>query len=320
MTADLDSCGVDGTHAVQFHESDDELVSVVGGFFARVLQAGDAVLAIATPAHRMAFVEVIRAAGIDTGAAVEARRLVLLDASDTLDLFAPAGGMQRARFRDVIGGQIRAAGVSGRPVRAFGEMVSLLWERGEISAAMDLEAAWSDLAQDLPFSLLCSYPRQLFVDPASAAAFHDVCHAHSHVVTGPPMPADVDAVRCFSGSPHSSRLARRFVREKLHEWGREDLVDDAVVITAELVTNAIVHAGSDVAVGMRAKGRRVRLVVTDCSDTPPTVRQESGSSLNGRGLQMVDVLAADWGHRAVDGGKLVWVDLHGSGNGRRSVS
>ncbi|MFF4902838.1 SpoIIE family protein phosphatase [Streptomyces sp. NPDC001068] len=111
------------------------------------------------------------------------------------------------------------------------------------------------------------------------------------------------------------REARAFVRERLCAWGLVDLSDDLALITSELVTNALIHAGSDVDLRLRVTGGRVRLEVRD-SDTDPPVPtayslSEEGSARaeHGRGLYLVDALACTWNTSPSGRGKTVWLEM-----------
>src|SRR3954447_4714378 len=78
-------------HFVQFYESDKFLVEAVGGFIGTALEAGDAGIVIATPAHRIGINRHLAARGVDVSAARAEGRLVVLDAADTLDQFMVDG-------------------------------------------------------------------------------------------------------------------------------------------------------------------------------------------------------------------------------------
>jgi anti-sigma regulatory factor (Ser/Thr protein kinase) len=86
-------------------------------------------------------------------------------------------------------------------------------------------------------------------------------------------------------------------------------VDAAVLVVAELAANAVLHAESDVSIGIARVDGGVRLVVGDTSDVVPASRAAHPLADNGRGLLMVSNIAGAWGHELVDGGKLIWVDL-----------
>jgi len=93
----------------------------------------------------------------------------------------------------------------------------------------------------------------------------------------------------LAAKPTSSHAARNFVGGTLKRWGREDLSEVAILLTSEVVTNAILHAGTDLVVTVRLDGGRARVAVQDDDVTPPR-RREAGSD-GGRGLTLVDALA-----------------------------
>ncbi len=106
--------------------------------------------------------------------------------------------------------------------------------------------------------------------------------------------------------------ARRFVRDTLIGWGADDAVDDAVLLTSELATNAIVHAGTPFEVICRAEESSVQIEVVDGdpSRTLPAPGRGSGPHrISGRGLIMPVMLAAAWGVSYAAGSKTVWFRL-----------
>jgi anti-sigma regulatory factor (Ser/Thr protein kinase) len=118
-------------------------------------------------------------------------------------------------------------------------------------------------------------------------------------------------------------MARQFVRELLTCWGLDYLSDDAELIIAELVGNAvrhglrsgpqIMHAGREVPVLRLCLLRRigeVMLAVTDPSDEAPAPKAPSADGESGRGLQIVGALSYVWGWSPIEGnGKAVWAVL-----------
>jgi hypothetical protein len=86
------------------------------------------------------------------------------------------------RFADVVGAAIdeAAAAHPGKTVRAFGEMVDVLWHRGQEQAALVLEELWNDLGGTKPFSLLCGYCLDLFDADVQGRALPEIFCRHSH--------------------------------------------------------------------------------------------------------------------------------------------
>ena len=68
-------------------------------------------------------------------------------------------------------------------VRAFGEMVAILWKRGHAGATVRLEHLWHEFCQTKAFCLFCAYPRAYFMQSAEES-IAEICLAHSRVVPG----------------------------------------------------------------------------------------------------------------------------------------
>ena len=71
------------------------------------------------------------------------------------------------------------------PVRVFGEMVSLLWDAGLVSAAIEVEALWNEMGRQYPFALLCAYRAGSVTGEEYSDGLAQVCAAHTSVVAGP---------------------------------------------------------------------------------------------------------------------------------------
>jgi anti-sigma regulatory factor (Ser/Thr protein kinase) len=300
-------------HVVHFYDSDDGLVGVLAESLGTALEDGESVVVVATGAHSEALEAALAAGGVDVVAAIAQERLVLLDAGETLARFTVDGAVDASRFDATVGELVRETAGHAKGIRIYGEMVSLLWEAGDVAGALHLEQLWNDLGATVGFSLLCGYPVRFFDESGPESSFSEVCHLHCGVVGGAPEPAPAEVVRRFGRTVHAPRLARRFVSEQLRGWGFDDLVDPALVVIDELVANAVIHARSDVAVGLSRLNRGVRLCVADSSEMLPVMRHPDATELNGRGMRLVSGLTDRWGHDVVDGGKRIWAELHGAG-------
>jgi anti-sigma regulatory factor (Ser/Thr protein kinase) len=114
--------------------------------------------------------------------------------------------------------------------------------------------------------------------------------------------------------------ARRFVRQTLESWGvHGDAAADAELLASELVTNAVLHAGSGTTLTIEQRGGRVRITVADTSAIPPVLREYDPEAASGRGLLLVERLAVEWGIDD-DGadGKRIWFEFDPSTGGRLS--
>ena len=120
----------------------------------------------------------------------------------------------------------------------------------------------------------------------------------------------------FPAERRSAGTARRFVARQLSEWGREDLMDTAVLLVSELVTNAVLHAGGPVDLTLRLSGSRLRVEVGDRDPRPPLRVRYSEHSSTGRGLLLVDRAVDRWGVERRPAGKTVWFELSGGDDDR----
>jgi len=111
--------------------------------------------------------------------------------------------------------------------------------------------------------------------------------------------------------PSSVGQARRFTRERLERWGADALVERAVLVVSELVTNAITHAGSVCRVVLRcgANSDSVRIEVTDFGQGSPEPQRPSSVRPSGRGLLIVSSVATAWGIDPSADGKIVWAEI-----------
>jgi PAS domain S-box-containing protein len=180
--APLLSAPADGLHLVHFYEDEGFLLDTVGRFLGAGLEAGDRLIVIATPEHSEGFVRVLQNRHVDR--ALAEGQLLLFDARETLSRFMVDGRPDRARFFRVLDDALARAtgGRQGVRVRAFGEMVDLLWRDGEQTAAIALEELWNEAGRAQPFSLLCAYVMANFYKGGDGESFVNVCRAHSHVL------------------------------------------------------------------------------------------------------------------------------------------
>jgi serine phosphatase RsbU (regulator of sigma subunit) len=110
----------------------------------------------------------------------------------------------------------------------------------------------------------------------------------------------------LEGEPRDARRARSFVADTLGTLGWEERCDDAVFLVSELIANVALHARTPCVVTIGPQGGAVRFGVRDASTVVPSVRHYDQAASTGRGLQLVENLAADWGVERLDDGKEVW--------------
>lgn len=168
-------------HTVQFYQSDTYLLQSLRSYLGDGLRNGDSVIVVATEPHREGLVLLLEEDGFDISRLAATGRYVSLDADTLLSAFMRHDEPDVDLFDSVIGDVIARASAGGRPVRVFGEMVSILWLRGRQAAALRLEELWNDLQRRYSISLCCGYPMDGFAGRAMETGFTKVCAHHSHV-------------------------------------------------------------------------------------------------------------------------------------------
>ncbi|WP_449475731.1 ATP-binding protein [Streptomyces abikoensis] len=136
-------------------------------------------------------------------------------------------------------------------------------------------------------------------------------HAHPGLAPGP-RPGRATRALSLPATERSVAAARSFSRALLAEWGLHELADDAALLLSELVTNAVVHVpGTPQGIQLvlsRGEGHLV-VQVTDPGGYLPRCGEAGPDSENGRGMWLVEQIAAQWGHHASGNGKTVWFTL-----------
>jgi len=173
-------------HAVLFYQDDGELAGQVSAHLLEALRAGGVAVVIATPAHRAAIAAELARAGADVATAQADGRYVALDAIETMGRFMVADWPNAASFWQAISPVLRRAAGAGKPVHMFGEMVALLWDFGQVNAAIEVEAMWNEIGAQYPFSLLCAYPANSMSGAAHQDSLAEVCRVHAAVVGAVP--------------------------------------------------------------------------------------------------------------------------------------
>ncbi|MDQ1478248.1 MAG: hypothetical protein QOE62_3477 [Actinomycetota bacterium] len=304
-------------HVVSFYDGDAGLIDALTGFFGGGLEQDAAAVVVATDRHRRALEQALTRRGFSLDEPRSRGLYQAFDAQEMLDLFMQDGEPDPEAFDAAISPIITEAAARGRSVRIFGEMVALLWEDDNVTAAIDVEAMWNELRAQHPFTLYCAYPMSALEGTAVLGDAKRVCDAHSHVsslptgnVTGLPRANDDNAfVRSFAPTLSAPRAARQFAAAALRALGEEELTNGAALITSELATNAIAHGRSPFTVTISPTGSTIEIAVRDASARPPRLRQSDASRVGGRGIALVASIAADWGTRTEPDGKAVWARL-----------
>jgi DcmR-like sensory protein len=169
-------------HAVRFYKDAAGLSRIVADFLAEGLAVDQPAVVIATPKHREAIRTALAERSFDVATLEKDAKLYLIDAQAMLDEFMVDDMPDAERFQNAITPIMERAcgGWKECVVRAYGEMVDVLWKGGHTVAATKLETLWNMLANTNRFSLLCGYAMGNFY---KEAAVDEICSHHSHVVS-----------------------------------------------------------------------------------------------------------------------------------------
>lgn len=123
----------------------------------------------------------------------------------------------------------------------------------------------------------------------------------------------------LAARPSAAQWARRVLRHMLRERQLDEISDTALLLVSELVTNAVKASGNGarrnhpnqpmIALTLRLTDTSLLIEVWDANPAPPVLQDADLTCECGRGLLLVDILGDGWGHRAADGGKVVWCEL-----------
>jgi hypothetical protein len=198
------------SHIVLFYRDDDEFADRVVEFLRPAIERDGSAVFIGTPAHR-SLVQARLTGDGDIGGGGSDGGYLGLDAGETMQRFIIAGWPDPGGFWRVVSPlvarapRVAATSRSQRPVRIVEETVARLWEAGVISAALEVETMWSELAERYPFALLCAYPASSVADRHHDAALAQVRRLHDSVASAPIAGALADGAPVLGAPTHRSR-------------------------------------------------------------------------------------------------------------------
>jgi hypothetical protein len=168
-------------HFVQIYQDEDTFVNTLTSFVNEALQEGFTALVVATPVHHRQLEERLSQIGHDLAALQTQDQYISLDAEATMGEFMVNGSVDGERFLQVATDILARATKNGRNVRAFGEMVAIMWARGFYGATVKLEYLWHQFCTENSFAMFCAYPEIGFAENGSEAIAH-ICAAHSKIL------------------------------------------------------------------------------------------------------------------------------------------
>jgi signal transduction histidine kinase len=226
------------THVLRYCQDDDALTIAAAGFLADGVASGEPALVFATPMRREAMCDRLRERGLDVDYLERESRLTLLDARATLATFMVGDFPDAHKFSNSVGAAVErlCAANHGSPVRAFGEMVSLLWQDGNTRAAVRLEELWGELTGAQPLLVLSSDVGGEFLTVTGsaerAAQYVEQIRLAADVAV-PPL-ADSDGPPARSLAERAAELERELEERKLLEARLREALISRKVIEEEL--------------------------------------------------------------------------------------
>ena len=168
-------------HILQIYDSDQEFIDILESYVTNGFDSGDSVIIIATPEHLKALNQRLRSHGYDLFSLTLQDQYIQLDAGETLAQFMINGWPDENLFNHLLTNLLLRARKKNRPVRAFGEMVAVLWSLGYSGATVQLEHLWGRFCESETFNLFCAYPKSGFTENATES-IAKICGCHSKVV------------------------------------------------------------------------------------------------------------------------------------------
>jgi hypothetical protein len=168
-------------HVAQFYENDADLLDTLTEFIGGALRADEGAIVIATEQHIGALDQRLNSVGVNVEMCRLTEQYITIRADEALARFMVRQWPGDLLFSQLVMELIKRASAGGRRVRAFGEMVALLWASGNIPATIRLEYLWNNMRKILDFSLLCAYPKTGFMEKPSQS-IAEICSAHARVI------------------------------------------------------------------------------------------------------------------------------------------
>ena len=167
-------------HRVNFYKDNEVLNKYLVNYVTDGLKKDEACAVIATPSTIISLNKSLRNLGIDVGSVISSGKYITYDAEQMLTNFMKHGIADFDKFINSVGKLVSATVSSGKPVRAFGEMVALLLKQGNLRGATELEQHWNRLQEKLAFSLYCAYPDSTINSfDNSEFVLSEICSQHS---------------------------------------------------------------------------------------------------------------------------------------------
>ena len=176
-----------GHHGAHFYSDDASLLDGFTQFIGRALEAGNAVIVVATESHRNSLLPRLQAYCSDLSSVVEEGRYIAFDAAETLSTLIVDDQLDAARFLETASNLVTTAAKAAMGkhprVAICGECEPPLWTLGKGEAAIRLEQLWNEIAERFDVDILCGYPLSSFYGEQSSEMYERICAEHAAVLT-----------------------------------------------------------------------------------------------------------------------------------------
>ena len=173
-------------HELQVYPNDASFLEGFTKFIAGDLNAGNAVIVIATETHRQGLFQKLQTEGFDLEAMIRSRSYFSFDVYETLSSFMPNDQPDAARLGDAVSRFVKTVSKSPtgatRRVAACGECAPLLWTQGKLDAALRVEKLWDEVSHKLGVKTLCGYLSGTLQGEKGRQIFQKISSLHSNAV------------------------------------------------------------------------------------------------------------------------------------------
>jgi|GEM_PF-286054 len=175
-------------HVVQVYDNERIFLATLEGFAGTGFLANESVVIIATSNHLHALNERLCHQGFDLESLIAQDKYMPIDAEKLLATFLVDNWIDATIFKNTVTSLVRRAKNGNGKIRAFGEMVAVLWEKGLCGATVQLEHLWNEFHEQSPFTLFCAYPKAGFTQSLHDS-MHSICRQHAKVIDGEARPS-----------------------------------------------------------------------------------------------------------------------------------
>ncbi len=168
-------------HVLQIYDSDEVFLDALAGFVGAGINSGECCIVIATDTHLAELERKLTNLGIQVPNLLSEKMYVPVNASEVLAKFMVNGWPDEDLFNKTISEIIGSC--TKRRIRAFGEMVAILWAEGHNGATVQLEHLWNKFCEQEAFCLFCAYPKTGFTNDINDSFMH-ICGSHSKMISG----------------------------------------------------------------------------------------------------------------------------------------